>query len=397
MMKQSTVRIEKFFGLRSDVAPERMSVGDLIEALNVRLDESGRPVRRGGRSAPVLSNATHSLWGDGEVAFGVIGGVLSRIHPDYTTTPLVSGIASVRTNYLRLNERVYWSNGLQSGVIEHDANRSWGLEVPAMIQARPSSGQLPAGRYQYTLVYMRADGQESGAGPSNVIELPADSGLAIVAPAVPSGVIDVTHAVLYLSKAGGETLYRALEIAVGTAGEYRGDGSDLVHPLQTQFLSPPVPADALAWFAGRIWLGVGDMVLPSAAFSPELFDLRAYLPVRGNVTMLAPLANHAGMFVGTDTHTFFLSGADPEAMTLLEKQADGGIAGALVYVPGKFFGKEGSADHDIPVWASPKGLYAGLADGTVVSLTQDRYPLQLASRGAGYFDTDLSQVVFSAI
>lgn len=396
-MKPNTTRIERFMGLRSDVAPERMTVGDLIEALNVRLDESGRPARRGGRSTPVLANTSHSLWGDGEMAFGVVGSVLVRIHPDYTTTPLASDMAPASVQYVRLNERVYWSNGLQSGVIEHDENRSWGLDVPAMIQASPIGGQLPAGRYQYTLVFMRADGQESGAGVSNVIELPADSGLAIVAPGVPAGVIDVTHAVLYLSKPGGETLYRALEIAVGTTGQYSGDGAELVHPLQTQFLSPPVPADALAWFAGRMWLGVGNSVLPSAPFSPELFDLRAEIPVQGNVTMLAPLANHAGMFVGTDTHTFFLSGADPESMTLVEKQAGGGIAGALVYVPGRFFGKEGTGDHDIPVWATSIGMYAGLADGTVASLTQDRYPLTLAARGAGYFDADLKQVVFSAI
>ena len=50
----------------------------------------------------------------------------------------------------------------------------------------------------------------------------------------------------------------------------------------------------------------------------------------------------------------------------------------------------------MPVWATRKGLCAGLGDGSVLSLTEGRYPLDLADQGASYFDTDLHQVVFSA-
>ena len=392
-MKPQTTRVNQFHGLRKDVDPERMTVGDLVEALNVRLDASGHVSRRGGRT-PVLANATHSLWGDGEWAFGVIGGVLTRIHPDFTVSHLVGGLGAGRVHYVRLDDRLYWSNGVQTGVVDNGQNRGWGLPVPAMVQASVGSGHLPAGRYQYTLVFKRADGQESGAGVANVIDLPADSGLVVVAPAAPTD--DVSHTVLYLSKPGGEPLYRALEIANGTTGHYAGPGGELVHPLFTQFLSPPPPADALTWFAGRIWLGLGPLVLPSSPFSPELFDLRADLPVPGNVTMLAPLANQAGLFVGTSSHTLFLAGADPDTMTLVPKQTDGVLPGALVYVPGRFFGKDGAGEHDVPVWATRKGLCAGLGDGSVLALTEGRYPLDLADQAASYFDTDLHQVVFSA-
>ncbi len=386
-MKPLTTRVGKFLGLRGNTDAERMTAGDLIEAINVRIDGTGRAARRPGRTA-LSAGATHSLWSEGDAAFGVVSGALVRIAPNLSMAPLVPGMANQAVNYCRLDSRTYWSNGVTAGCID-GANRPWGLPVPQLVQATRIGGGLPAGRYQYALTALAADGQESGASASNVLELPDSSGVQVMAPADAAG--DV---ILYLSKPGGSTLFKAVMGAPGTALAYTGAGMDLMSPLLTQFMQPAPPSNAIALHAGRLWLGVADSVLPSAAFSPELFDYRAEIPVEGTVGMLIPVEG-AGLVVGTDKAIQFLAGNDPAEMSISTRLNEACIPGAFTSVPGALFG-DGSIAKDVTVFATVKGLYAALPDGSIASLTHERYPLSLAGRGAAYFDADLRTVVLSA-
>lgn len=398
-MNPTTTRIEKFLGLRSDVQPERMDVGDLIEAVNMRFDKTGQVFRRDGHKKQIPGLA-HSLWGDGDLSLIVFNNALSRVNPDLSLTTLLPGLQPHRVvQFARVNDLVYWGNGVQSGVLDPGNNqtRSWGLPVPQVQQAELVSGNLPAGRYQYAVTFLRSDGQESGASTALVVDLPDGSGLQIEAPA--SADPDISRVVLYLSTAGGETLYRATDMAPGTPGSYRSNGLDLVAPLLTQFLTPPPASNVFAQFAGRLWLGVADAVFPSSPFSFELFDLQEYLPVTGNVTLLAPQPDQSGMWVGTDSHLLYLTGNDPRDMRIEVKRTEPMIPGSLVWVPGDKFGDGQFAGSDIPVWAGARGLYAGLPlpGGKVLALTEGRHPLELTGQGAAYFDRTNHQLVVSAV
>lgn len=394
----STTRVNKFNGLRSGEQSERMSVGDLVEAINVRIDRTGHMLRRSGyRLAQV--GVAHSLWAGSSFGYVVIGGVLMELDEALVPRPMVAGLGAERVRYTELlgTGRVYWSNGRRCGVIEQRRNRSWGLEVPQTLQVQRIAGALPAGRYQYTMTLVRADGQESGAARSNVIDLVDGSGVSFVAPTGYDGAVAAT---LYLSTAGGETMYMAASADAGTTGSYSGNGSDLVSPCLTQFLRPAPPGDELAWFAGRMWVAIGDEIFPSTPFSPELFDLRHNVPMPANVTMLAPQPGNTGMFVGTDKHALYLAGTDPAEMVLTQRHPDPVVAGSLVYVPGALFGEAqlqaAQQGLQVPLWACRSGIYAGLPDGSVMALTLDRHRLTLTGQGASYFDADLRTVVFSA-
>jgi len=56
--------IAKFTGLRNDVSHERFKAGDMEEATNVYLDDSGRVSRRDGLTQ-VVAGSSHSLWSNG--------------------------------------------------------------------------------------------------------------------------------------------------------------------------------------------------------------------------------------------------------------------------------------------------------------------------------------------
>lgn len=395
-MKPDRTRIEKFLGVRSDVNPERMSPGDLLEAINVRFDKTGQMFRRDGSERQVIGTA-HSAWGDGDVALVVFGSVLSRINPDMTLTTIQAGMRPGRVvNYERVNGLIYWTNGVQSGVIDpgNNTNRSWGMAVPTIPDYSVVSGNMPEGTYQFALSFLRSDGQESGASPTMVVQIPEGGGLYVTAPT--STDADVIRAVLFLSTPGGQTLYRAAEIAPGQVGGYRGTTLDLTAPMLTKFMTPPPPAQALGWFAGRLWLGIEDAVFPSAPFSLELFNLMEYLPFDGAVTLIAPQREGWGMWVGTSKGLYYLSGKDPKDMEIKKHSDTPVIAGTLVYVPGDKFGDGQFQGMDVPVWASQLGLCAGLPtpEGKVLMLTEGRNPFELAGQGSAYFDGET--VVVSA-
>src|SRR5574340_1597454 len=199
-----------FTGLRNDVQSERMEAGDLVAADNVNIDSSGQLSRREGRTL-ALAGDYHSLWAAGDVCLMVGGTTLYRVAPGYTTTALRTGLtAGAKMAYQAINERVYWSNGRESGVIEAGASRSWGLAVPAhQGTATATAGSLAAGTYQWAVTYLRDDGQESGTGLAGVITLTEEGGIALSDLPVSSDANATLLKVLYLTECNGSVLYEA--------------------------------------------------------------------------------------------------------------------------------------------------------------------------------------------
>src|SRR5574337_48675 len=144
---------KSFAGLRNDVSSERMDAGDLVAADNVNIDASGQLSRRDGRTL-ALAGDYHSLWAAGDLCLMVGGTSLLRVAPGYTTTALRTDLtAGAKMTFQPINERVYYSNGRELGVIENGASRSWGLTPPTTQgTTTATAGSLPAGTYQWAVI-----------------------------------------------------------------------------------------------------------------------------------------------------------------------------------------------------------------------------------------------------
>ena len=129
-----------FAGLRNNVPSERFELPDLEAAENIDLDDSGRATRRFGHGAAVVSGACASLWSDGNIALVVRSGtVLAQIMPDYSVVTLRSGLTpGLEMSYVPMGGRVYYSNGVENGVIESGARLSANplicVRVPAAVK-----------------------------------------------------------------------------------------------------------------------------------------------------------------------------------------------------------------------------------------------------------------------
>jgi len=379
---ETDVTFQKFSGLRNNVAESSFKLDDLSVALNVDLNDDGVVSRRKGFSAPEIVGDYHSLWSGAGVCLAVSGTTLNRILPGYTATALRTDLTTGRRlSYYAVGNRAYYSNGVETGVVESGEDRSWGIVPPGRISATAVSGTLRSGRYQFTLTYERLDGQESGSPLAGVLELSEPGGLRFSDLPVSTDP-GVTAKILYISKVNGETLFRRAAIAAdATTFDVTDDWLSLV-PLRTQHLSAAPPGDIVSSYNGRMLVANGPYLRYSEPYAYELFDARRVLTFDSAIKMVAPVED--GLFVATENSTVFLKGDDIALSAMLPKAEYGVIPGTLAFTQASSFG-DGSQSGTLAVWASKEGLCVGTGGGVFRNLTQDRFAYPKQPQGAALF------------
>ena len=388
------VAYEAFSGLRNDVEPHRFGLSDLAVGTNIDIDESGGVARRTGRVL-ARGGASHSLWSDGTLALFVEGSSLKRLNTNYSDATLRTGLTAGQTmRYQQVNDRVYFSNGTETGVVQDGRVRSWGLPVPPLPAAQAVVGEMPAGSYQYTLVGLRNDGQQSGAPMAGVIALDAGAGIRFTLPAVNDP--DLTAWGVYLSPPNGDALYLAALAAAGAhTVDYLNDTAELALPLDTQFMGPPPAGHMLGYFRGRMFVAVGDTIFYSEPGAYELFDLRHFISFDSRVTMIAPIEDrdNPGVFVATETSTGWIRGVDADSFAFVPGANYGAIPGAMAMVDGAMFADHAAGARMLPMWLSTEGLCIGMPGGTVQNLTRSKFKFTARGSGCALFKPDSTQFV----
>jgi hypothetical protein len=370
---------EKFLGLRNTVSEESFELGDLSVALNADITDALRAQRREGFAATAVATAHHSFWSNGVVALMVSGGNLVEVLPDHSTRVVRTGLTvGERMYYAAIGNRVFYSNGVDTGVFSKGESRSWGVQSPTKLPlADPIGGSLPVGLYQYALTYVRADGQESGVGRSGLVSLTVPGGIRfydIPASSDPS----VTHKRLYVSPVNGDALWLLMVLPnAATAATYTVERTGTT-PLTTQFLSPALPGRHLAAFSGHVLLARGSILYRSEPFAPELFDLRKGLPFAARITLVAPVDD--GVFLGTESAILWLPGRDPDKWTEQPRLDYGAIPGTLAYTSAEELSEQGQGP--AAVFATTRGICAGLPGGSVLNLTAARFNYPIMDEGA---------------
>jgi len=141
-------------GLNNFVDPVRLAfdfktgVTELAQAVNIDIDNSGRPSRRRGRVRK-RSDVARNGFAHGEVCLFVAGNTLYQMHADYTTTALRTDLTTgLRMRYYPIAGRTYYINGTEKGYIFKKVNYSWdkgSYTVPAdtyRIFSNPPNGHI---------------------------------------------------------------------------------------------------------------------------------------------------------------------------------------------------------------------------------------------------------------
>ncbi len=384
----------EFAGLRNDIVTERFgpraesTIADLSTALNVTIDDSNNIARRPGATL-TIAGSSHSLWSNkNSLCFYVDAGLLKQVHPDWTTTTLRTGMADYPISYAQCGDRVYYTNGVQNGVIEAGGNRTFGLTVPSLFAATNVTGDLENGQYIYSMSYVRSDGQESGVGAGMIIDI-TTGGISFTNIPVSTDP-DVAHKILYVTSANGTVMYEVEVLDNATTSYTLTDASFEVSCETVHMCEPPLGHLVCEYF-GHLLIADDNVVYRSQAYGPELFDLTDFLAFEDRITMLAPTAS--GIYVGTTREIGFIGGTDPDEFSYTVVGDYGVIEGSLTYTPTHHVSLE-LPESMAALFLSTRGICMGLPGGQVVNITDARYDGVTANRGASVIQQIGGSAVF---
>lgn len=365
----------------------------LRNAVNVDISQDGTLRRRPGRASRIAGDV-HSVWSDEDqtILLVVVINALKKITVDPTTgtltqTTLRSGLAALPLTYTAVNGEVYYSNGAITGKVVNGTAVPWGVESPAALPVLTATagGGFFAGTYQVVLTYATASGEESGAGSGVDVTLAA--GQAITVSGIPQPVDpSVTRIRIYLTSTNGEVFYLHTEYAVGTTSAVLSQSTTPGQRLQTQFLVPPPPGQAIEFFNGRIWIAQGPVLWYTEPLRYGLIHLDNYIPFPAEIDIVA--AATTGIYVAADRH-YYLPGGDPSKMALVEKLPFGAVRGTLARLPysqshigSRRASKLAATKESGTVWMSARGLVIANEQGDIRVVSEDQIVTNPNTRGA---------------
>lgn len=378
----------------------------LTEAKNVDISDMFHVRRRQGCSLK-YTGAPHSLWSNGTICLFREGTYLKRFLPDYSAVTVMSGLTTktIPMSYLEVIGKIYFSDGINNGVIDNGIQRTWGIVPPriAYIGSSSGGGSLIPGDYKISLTYARGDGQESGAlEPLNIrvgdvdfdyadIELIKNS---IYVNTIASLDPSVKNINIYFSSSNKLFYYGTISNSSTsvtiTADRIRGK------TCKTIGLSPMPVGDILEYYNGRIYVINGAIAWYSEPFSYELCNLATnYIMFEEPITLFGAVED--GIWLCTERECYYARGNEPPFS--FEKQGNyGAIKGTMQRVPGSFVGN-GELSECL-MWLSRDGICIGAEAGKVSkfeNLTSSTNSFPSSISGASLFrqQRGINQVIFS--
>ena len=372
-----TIALSAFAGVRNDISPERGTLNDLFGGVNIDIDDTGKLWRRQGTTR-ILSGPMHSLYSNGDISLLARGPMLIQLHDDFTET-LLATVSGDKIAYKTIGNKVYWSDGVTSGVVFDGMNHPWGIVPPAGVSIGVSSGNLLAGTYLTTAVYVREDGTESGASAVIATTVGDNSALDVAIPDSLDPLVTMKR--LYVSAVNGEVCYLFGHVSNSSATLTVSESVLIGPKVRTSFMGPPPAGKVLGLFAGRAYVAQGQYLWYSAPFEYELFDMRAgYIGFNSTVTTFAPVSD--GLFIGSDRAVYFLAGTDPTQFHQKQVAAYGAVHGTERELPGYYAGAKGGVPGVVQTFMTTHGMCAGYEHGEFKNLTGDRYIPVPTSTGA---------------
>jgi hypothetical protein len=353
-----------------------ISEGFLRDAVNVDISNNGKIKRRAGSTSYIAGTSCHSLYSYGNFMCHVDNGNLKVYNANKTllsTTP-VNPLAIFA--YETVNGDTYCTNGVNTYVISSSGVVSpWGVPNPLF---QPTLARFPgalfAGTYQLAITYVSSTGEESGTGRAATITVPDESSIVVTGfPVTPTGVAKVR---VYLSNPdGGEMyLYNEYNNQVDSA---QISASALGPQLRTQFMSKLPAGSDVAYSQGRLFVASDNVVYYSQPLRYGLYNNTSdFLLFPTPVKLIWGAFD--GLYVATETETYFVVGAGTDAQEQKLVLPTGAIPGTKARMPDKVG----------EMWMTPKGVVRAYAGGQIDNISYDKVSIGEYKSGAAIIRED---------
>jgi hypothetical protein len=349
----------------------------LRDALNVDLDNAGKPRRRVGRTKVYSGSGVHSVH---ESVAGLVfmeGSVLNSLLPSNTASAIGDLSSGDRVSYAELNDTTYLTNGFEVWNLSSEATLKLNGVANPDGQPLPSftagAGALEPGLYLFAVTFVDSSGEESGA--SLAIDVTISQRGSITLNAIPQN-SEAAYVRIYGTETGGSVLREFAEIPMGVTS-FTITRTVQGRLLETQFMRRLPAGQIIREFKGRLLIARGDTLWYSEALRYGLCSpANGFIQFPERITVMQPVTD--GIFVVADK-TYFLSGTDPKDMRQVVVSNYRGIDGTGITVNGSIFDPE--IVGDVAYWYSRAGAMLGLAGGVVRPLMENSVALPLYEEG----------------
>ncbi len=363
----------KFTGINNVLPPERLPHQALRSAVNVDIDQTGRPRRRKGFTKVLAGSNVRSIWSNGTTMLYAEGNELK----DFGSNSIIRSDLEInsRVSYEEVAGQIYYTDNQINGIYTANGiNRSWGLPVPQAPEVTSSVGAYPAGDYQFVITHVDSFGRESGASLVTKKTTIKSSFFRVSWP------VSTYTTRVYMSQ--GSVFYQISNVLPGILSVNLSGVIGSV-PLGTQFLSPAPVGQLIAYHYGHLYVATGSILWYSEPGSLELFRLASnFLNFEKDIKLLGVAKD--GLFVCADK-TYWLAGTDPASMTRIEKASYTAIPGTMVRAPADLIGSSGEGFGEALFWASTQGICLGAQDGLFRNLTERSLSYAPGEVGAAIF------------
>lgn len=298
-------QISSFRGLNNVSDSLGLGLGWLVKANDVDVTATGMLVRRDGykkAQSAAVSEGYATI--DTKRLFVVTGGSINWVSGDLATLFLIRAVTSSAPMYFaEVNQRVFYSNGTDYGIIEPDNSWSdWTWPAPDSPVLSAGSGKLPAGQYQVLCTFLLPDGRETGASEVTTIFLPADSSLQMSALPIVAGL----QTAIYVAPAYS-TIPQFAMLATSTSMAWDAKPETLGMDLVTAELNQVPSGTTVIQHWGGVMFAAQPMQRPdqtviwkSEPLGYHLFKITDEMfMIPGEVVMMAP--HKDALIVGTRT------------------------------------------------------------------------------------------------
>lgn len=364
------VKATRFTGINNRSPIDRLPAGEdgraVRDALNVDMTPAGTFQRRPGQDRVVTctnARCLHELPGGALYAEGD-----EMFLFDGTTSTKVGDVSSpyAFVAYENTPLGTVWSDGYRLNLYSGTSR----LLAPAMPNPVPAvvagaGGALIAGTYGVMFASIRSDGQQSAYTIPVYVDAPQGGVIGITA----SG--HTERIAVFLTGVDGEIFYRAGTIAVGQTTMAiplaRSDGQ----PVSFEVMTDLPPGSILALHKGRLLSADGPVLYYSLPWNMGLYrPAFDYVLMPEEITLVAPV--EGGVYLATQSATYWLSGADISAASMVKLLPYGAVKGTLEHLP----------DNNDLMWFTSNGPVVAEQSGQVTAQQDKAVAFPTATAGA---------------
>jgi hypothetical protein len=270
----------------------------LRNAVNVDIGSDGQVIFPGWGTTQAVSATDAHSWYEYDDAYGyglfVDNGSLKRLNSDNTATTLAT-VQNLPMSYAALEDRLYYSNGIDSGIYENGTVKAWGIPNPPR---QPDATAIPAGglyggEYRIAITWLVGSGErylESGTFESVQVTVPDGGGIHL--DNFPTPPADIDKIAIYVSSVNSEDLY-LYDIDMDRYPAGVQDVFIRYHigaiPLESQFAVKPEPGVCLTVHNGGIFWIDGNRVRYTEPHAVHLYRAGNYFDLEHEVLSLVSI------------------------------------------------------------------------------------------------------------